>query len=32
MSTLSNFGEQFASSVLKKFYQNAITPGITNTD
>lgn len=32
MSTLSNFGEQFAAKVLGKVYQNAVTPGITNTD
>ena len=29
---LDNFGEQFASKVLKKSYQNAVYPGITNTD
>lgn len=32
MATLSNFGEQFASSVLKRYYQNALTPAITNRD
>ena len=32
MSSLSNFGEQFSSKVLRKFYQNAISPGITNRD
>lgn len=29
---LTNFGEQFAKEVLKKVYQNAVAPGITNTD
>ena len=32
MATLTNFGEQFASKVLTKVYQNAVTPGITNKD
>jgi hypothetical protein len=32
MSTLSNFGEQFSSKVLKKYYQNAVTPSIVNRD
>lgn len=30
MSTLSNFGEQFASKVLKKTYQKIVTNGIVN--
>jgi len=29
---LSNFGEQFASKMLAKVYQNAVSPAITNTD
>ena len=29
---LSNFGEQFASGVLTKVYQNAVTDGIVNRD
>lgn len=29
---LSNFGEQFAAKTLRKFYQSAVTPSITNTD
>lgn len=29
---LSNFGEQFAAKTLRKFYQTAVTPMITNTD
>ena len=29
---LSNFGEQFAAKTLRKFYQTAITPAITNTN
>jgi len=29
---LSNYGEQFARNVLRKFYANAITPVIANTD
>jgi len=29
---LTNFGEQFASGVLKKVYQNAVAPGIVNRD
>ena len=29
---LSNFGEQFASKVLQKYYQNAVSPGIVNRD
>lgn len=32
MSTLSNFGEQFASKVLTKTYQNSIVDSITNRD
>lgn len=32
MSRLSNFGEQFAKSVLKKTYQNAIVDSIVNRD
>ena len=32
MSSLTNFGEQFASGVLAKVYQNAVAPGIVNTD
>lgn len=32
MATLTNFGEQFASKVIQKVYQNAVTPGITNRD
>ena len=32
MSTLSNFGEQFASKVLTRYYQNAVAPSITNRD
>lgn len=32
MSTLSNFGEQFASKVLEKTYQNSIVDGITNRE
>ena len=32
MATLTNFGEQFASGVLKKVYQNAVSPAITNKD
>jgi hypothetical protein len=30
--SLSNFGEQFAAKTLRKFYQTAITPSITNSD
>jgi hypothetical protein len=30
MATLSNFGEQFASKVLKKVYQNAVVDAIAN--
>ncbi len=29
---LSNFGQQFAVKTLRKFYQSAITPAITNTN
>lgn len=29
---LSNFGEQFAAKTLRKFYQSAVTPSITNTN
>jgi len=29
---LSNFGIQFATKTLRKFYQTAVTPAITNTD
>lgn len=32
MATLQNFGEQFASKVLEKTYQNAVFPSITNRD
>lgn len=32
MATLSNFGEQFASKVLKKTYQRIVTNGIVNRD
>ena len=32
MSTLSNFGEQFASKVLEKTYQNGVFQGIVNRD
>lgn len=32
MSRLANFGEQFAKSVLKKTYQNAIVDSIVNRD
>jgi len=32
MATLSNFGEQFASKVLKRVYQNMITDSISNRD
>jgi hypothetical protein len=32
MATLSNFGEQFASSVIKKVQNNAVYPAITNRD
>jgi hypothetical protein len=32
MALLTNFGEQFASGVLKKVYQNAVAPGIVNRD
>lgn len=32
MATLSNFGEQFASSVLKRAYQNAVVDAIANRD
>lgn len=32
MATLTNFGEQFASGVLKKVYQNAVAPSVTNRD
>lgn len=28
----TNFGEQFAAKTLRKFYQSAITPAITNTN
>jgi hypothetical protein len=30
--SLSNFGEQFAVKTLRKFYQNAVTPAIANTN
>jgi hypothetical protein len=30
--SLSNFGEQFAAKTLRKFYQNAVTPVIANTN
>ncbi|MAH46493.1 hypothetical protein CMI37_11715 [Candidatus Pacearchaeota archaeon] len=29
---LANFGEQFAAKTLRKFYQTAVTPAITNTN
>ena len=29
---LTHFGEQFAAKTLRKFYQNAITPAITNSN
>lgn len=29
---LSNYGEAFATNVLRKFYANSITPVITNSD
>ncbi len=29
---LSNFGQQFAVKTLRKFYQSAVTPAITNTN
>ena len=29
---LTNFGEQFAAKTLRKFYQTAVTPSITNTN
>jgi len=29
---LTNFGEKFSANVLKKFYGNALTPAITNSD
>lgn len=29
---LSNFGEQFAAKTLRKFYQSAITPAVSNTN
>lgn len=32
MATLSNFGEQFASKVLEKTYQNAVVDAIANRD
>ena len=32
MSTLTNFGEQFAGGVLKRVYSNAVAPGIVNKD
>ena len=32
MATLSNFGEQFASKVLEKVYQNAVVDAIANRD
>lgn len=32
MATLTNFGEQFASGVLKKTYQNAVVDAIVNRD
>ena len=32
MATLSNFGEQFASKVLEKTYQNAVVDGISNRE
>lgn len=32
MATLSNFGEQFASSVIKTIQNRAVYPAITNTD
>ena len=31
MASFSNFGEQFAAKTLKKFYQTAVTPIITNS-
>ncbi len=30
--SISNFGEQFAAKVLRKFFQSAVTPAITNTN
>lgn len=30
--SLSNFGQQFATKTLRKFYQTAVTPVITNTN
>lgn len=30
--SLSNFGEQFAGKVLRRFWQDAVTPSIVNTD
>lgn len=32
MNAITNFGEQFAVKTLRKFYQRAITPAITNSD
>ena len=32
MASFSNFGEQFAAKTLRKFYQSAITPTITNSN
>lgn len=32
MSSLTNFGEQFAGDVLKRVYQNAVAPAIVNKD
>lgn len=32
MASFSNFGEQFAAKTLRKFYQSAITPMITNSN
>ena len=32
MANFSNFGEQFAAKTLRKFYQTAITPVITNSN
>lgn len=29
---LTNFGEQFAAKVLRKFFQSAVTPSVTNTN
>ena len=30
--SLTNFGEQFASKCLRKFYISAVTPAISNSD